>query len=207
MRYVFFTPRPDKDLLPFALLVLTGVTGLVDAVSFLGLGHVFTANMTGNVILLAFAVAGTPGLSMARSSTSLVAFLVGSALGGRLALAMAAASRRRWLLTVALSEALLLVIAAIASRRFGRVAVRRGGGRNPAFTARACTPAHRGCCRRAHRHGRLHRRPDATTGAGFLAFSSQPSRVISSGEARLGIPPPGVAEPHQSRVAATARSY
>jgi len=107
-----------NDPLPFALLALTGVTGLVDAVSFLGLGHVFTANMTGNVVLLAFAVAGAPGLSMARSSTSLVAFLVGAALGGRLGVAMAVAGRRRWLLTVALSEALLLVTAAIASIGF-----------------------------------------------------------------------------------------
>src|SRR5437016_13262063 len=41
------------DRLPPALLVLTGVTGLVDAVSFLGLGHIFTANMTGNVVFLA----------------------------------------------------------------------------------------------------------------------------------------------------------
>src|SRR2546422_2937822 len=111
--------RLDKnDPLPFALLALTGVTGLVDAVSFLGLGHVFTANMTGNVVFLAFAVAGTPGLSMVRSSTSLVAFLVGAALGGRLGVAMAVASRRRWLLTVALSEALPLVTAAITSIGF-----------------------------------------------------------------------------------------
>jgi uncharacterized membrane protein YoaK (UPF0700 family) len=95
--------------------VLTAVTGLVDAVSFLGLGHVFTANMTGNVVLLGFAVAGAPGLSMARSSTSLVAFLVGAALGGRLGVAMALARRRRWLLTAAWAEALLLVAAASAS--------------------------------------------------------------------------------------------
>src|SRR3989442_12478973 len=112
--------RLDKnDPLPFALLALTGVTGLVDAVSFLGRGHVFPANMPGNVVFLALAVAGTPGLSMARSSTSLVAFLVGAALGGRLGVAMGAASRRRWLLTAAVSEALLPVIAAIASIGFG----------------------------------------------------------------------------------------
>jgi hypothetical protein len=35
-----------------ALLVLTFTTGLVDAVSFLGLGHVFTTNMIGNIVLL-----------------------------------------------------------------------------------------------------------------------------------------------------------
>ena len=38
--------------LPPTLLLLTLTTGLVDAVSFLGLGHVFTANMTGNVVFL-----------------------------------------------------------------------------------------------------------------------------------------------------------
>ena len=52
-----------RHRLPLALLTLTGVTGVIDAVSFLGPGHVFTANMTGNVVLLGFAAAGTPGLS------------------------------------------------------------------------------------------------------------------------------------------------
>src|SRR5271165_279042 len=36
--------------LPALLLVHTVVTGLVDAVSYLKLGHVFVANMTGNVV-------------------------------------------------------------------------------------------------------------------------------------------------------------
>jgi len=35
-----------------ALLALTAVTGLVDAVSYLRLGRVFVANMTGNVVFL-----------------------------------------------------------------------------------------------------------------------------------------------------------
>src|SRR5207245_11799235 len=83
------------DRLPPALLVLTGVTGLVDAVSFLGLGHIFTANMTGNVVFLGFAAAGVPGLSVARSSTSLGAFVAGAALGGRLRAAMARVSPPR----------------------------------------------------------------------------------------------------------------
>lgn len=101
-----------------ALLVLTSVTGLVDAVSFFGLGHIFTANMTGNVVFLAFAVAGAPGLSVARSLSSLVAFLVGAALGGRLGVIMATASRRRWLLTFGVCEAGLLVVAAFVSIGF-----------------------------------------------------------------------------------------
>jgi uncharacterized membrane protein YoaK (UPF0700 family) len=43
-----------------ALLGLTVVTGLVDAVSYLRLGRVFVANMTGNVVFLGFSVDPTP---------------------------------------------------------------------------------------------------------------------------------------------------
>ena len=106
---------PRNDPLPIALHVLTAVTGLVDAVSFFGFGHVFTANMTGNVVFLGFAAAGAPEVSMGRSSTSLAAFLVGAAFGGRLAATMARAGRRRWLLTVAVIEAGLLFAAAAVS--------------------------------------------------------------------------------------------
>ena len=40
----------DDCAIGLSLLGLTVVTGVVDAVSFLGLGHIFTANMTGNVV-------------------------------------------------------------------------------------------------------------------------------------------------------------
>jgi uncharacterized membrane protein YoaK (UPF0700 family) len=63
---------------------MTAVTGLVDAVSFLSLGRVFTANMTGNIVLLAFATAHVAGLSIARSLTALLSFLVGAIFGGRI---------------------------------------------------------------------------------------------------------------------------
>src|SRR5215210_7629086 len=49
------TPEASPALV-VALVGLTFVTGVIDAVSFLGLGHVFTANMTGNVVLLGFAL-------------------------------------------------------------------------------------------------------------------------------------------------------
>lgn len=104
------------DKLPAALLILTAVTGLVDAVSVLGFG-VFTANMTGNVVFLGFAVAGTQGFSIARSIMSLVAFLAGAVIGGRLGVALAGAWRR-WLLTVTVCEATLLFVAALASIGF-----------------------------------------------------------------------------------------
>jgi uncharacterized membrane protein YoaK (UPF0700 family) len=67
---------------------MTLVTGLVDAFSFLVLGHIFVANMTGNVVFIAFAVVGAPGFSVPVSVTALAAFFVGSfgagALGSRL---------------------------------------------------------------------------------------------------------------------------
>lgn len=71
-----------EETLPFALLGLTAVTGLIDGVSFLSLGHVFTANMTGNVVFLGFAIAGVPGVSTDRSLTALLAFLIGAMVGG-----------------------------------------------------------------------------------------------------------------------------
>ena len=70
--------------LTLTLLALTFSTGTVDAVSYLALGHVFTANMTGNIVLLAFASAGESELSVPRSLTALLAFLAGAALGGRI---------------------------------------------------------------------------------------------------------------------------
>jgi uncharacterized membrane protein YoaK (UPF0700 family) len=69
--------RHIRDPLPATLLALTVVTGVVDAVSYLGLGRVFTANQTGNVVFLGFAWAGAPGLSATASIVSLLAFGVG----------------------------------------------------------------------------------------------------------------------------------
>jgi uncharacterized membrane protein YoaK (UPF0700 family) len=66
------------------LFVVTLTTGVMDAVSVLGLGHVFTANMTGNVVFLGFALAGVPDFSPWVFVVALSAFLVGAILGGRL---------------------------------------------------------------------------------------------------------------------------
>jgi len=68
-----------------ALLVLTLTTGLVDAVSYLGLGRVFTANMTGNIVLLGFGIAGSGGLPVVAPLVSLGSFLIGAVGGGLLA--------------------------------------------------------------------------------------------------------------------------
>jgi uncharacterized membrane protein YoaK (UPF0700 family) len=66
------------------MLALTFVTGVVDAASYLKLGHVFVANMTGNVVFLGFALAGAGGLSIASSLTAMAAFLLGAFAGGLL---------------------------------------------------------------------------------------------------------------------------
>jgi uncharacterized membrane protein YoaK (UPF0700 family) len=75
----------DRDgPLPRLLLILTFVTGLVDTVSYLKLGHVFVANMTGNIVFLGFAIAGAQEFSVPASLAALAAFLVGALAGGRL---------------------------------------------------------------------------------------------------------------------------
>src|ERR1022692_4290835 len=77
--------RGSKDgRLPPLLVALTAVTGLVDAFSYLVLGHVFVANMTGNVVFLAFALAGAKGFSLAASALALGAFVLGAMGSGRL---------------------------------------------------------------------------------------------------------------------------
>jgi uncharacterized membrane protein YoaK (UPF0700 family) len=77
--------RSIQHPLARALLVLTFTTGVVDAVSYLGLGRVFTANMTGNIVFLGFGIAGSGGLPVVAPLVSLGAFLLGAGTGGVLA--------------------------------------------------------------------------------------------------------------------------
>jgi uncharacterized membrane protein YoaK (UPF0700 family) len=79
--------RPSGSLrepLTLALLGLTFGSGMVDAVSYLGLGRVFTANMTGNVVLLGFGIAHSGGLPVLSPIVSLSAFALGAGIGGLL---------------------------------------------------------------------------------------------------------------------------
>ena len=92
------------------LVLMTVATGLVDAVSYLALGRVFVANMTGNVVFLGFAWAGERSLSAVASLTALAAFLVGAFAGGRLA-ARRGGHRGRHL---AAGSAITLVLLAVA---------------------------------------------------------------------------------------------
>src|ERR1700693_6134635 len=113
------TPSRAADLQPLAqraaqtirhplsrtLLVLTFTTGVVEAVSYLGIGHVFTANMTGNIVFLGFGIAGSGGLPVVAPLVSLAAFLAGAGAGGVLARRMAGSHPRHlaWALGIEVS--------------------------------------------------------------------------------------------------------
>ena len=108
------TTAEASSPLVVALFGLTFVTGVIDAVSFLGLGHVFTANMTGNVVLLGFALGGTADLSVGRSLAALCAFATGSVVGGRLTNERQRTPARQLLIAMH-AEVLFLCLAAAAT--------------------------------------------------------------------------------------------
>jgi uncharacterized membrane protein YoaK (UPF0700 family) len=125
-REIRATLRPPGDHrdgpLPPLLLTLTLVTGLVDATSYLKLGHVFVANMTGNVVFLGFGIAGIGGVSIWASLTAIGSFLAGGAVGGRVGAHWSTDRARH--LAIATSVELSLVtgatiVAAVSSDQIG----------------------------------------------------------------------------------------
>ena len=103
-------PRAQGPL-PALLVGLTVVTGLVDAFSYLSLGHVFVANMTGNVVFVGFSLAGVGGTSLLASVAAALAFAVGAAAGGRWARSRPL-HRGRLLAVAATTQAALVITAA-----------------------------------------------------------------------------------------------
>ncbi len=101
----------NDGLLPPLLVALTAVTGLVDAFSYLELGHVFVANMTGNVVFLAFALAGAGGFSVSASLVAIGCFALAALAAGRLGRSLA--NRRELLLGVTAAIQAVLVGAAV----------------------------------------------------------------------------------------------
>ncbi len=96
------------------LVALTVKTGVVDATSYLKLGHVFVANMTGNIVFLGFAIAGASGLSVAGSLIALAAFLLGARLGGVVGVRLASHRGRLVRNTVTTQAGLVIVALVIA---------------------------------------------------------------------------------------------
>nr|PZN43979.1 MAG: DUF1275 domain-containing protein [Actinomycetota bacterium] len=103
-------PRPPRFVIAFA--VLTAVTGVVEAVSFLGLGMVFTAVMTGNTLFLGFALAGER-LPVAGPLVAVAAFSVGGFCGNRVNAGLAERAGERWLPLALYGEGALLAVAAM----------------------------------------------------------------------------------------------
>jgi uncharacterized membrane protein YoaK (UPF0700 family) len=109
-----------------ALLALTFTTGLVDGVSYLGLGHVFTANMTGNIVLLGFGIAGGYNLPVLAPIVSLLAFLVGSGFGGMLAKRKAVVHIVHVQFALAIELGLLVIATAFAAVKTPHIGVYSG---------------------------------------------------------------------------------
>jgi uncharacterized membrane protein YoaK (UPF0700 family) len=74
-------PATVRDAL---LVALTVAAGAVDAISYLGLGGIFTANMTGNMVLLAIAAGSGAGPQALRAGVSLIAFSAGVFVSARI---------------------------------------------------------------------------------------------------------------------------
>ena len=102
----------SERLTVVALLLLTFATGLVDAISVLVLGHVFVANMTGNVIFLGFWLVPHSGVDMTAAVIAFISFLIGTVIGGRFARHLDY-EVRRWLTAALGTEVLLLTVLAV----------------------------------------------------------------------------------------------
>ena len=107
------SPVSDR-LTHVALLLLTFATGLVDAVSVLELGHVFVANMTGNVIFLGLWLAPHTVVDVTAALVALICFVAGAVFGGRLARRLDS-QVHRWLgITLSLEVVMLVTLSILA---------------------------------------------------------------------------------------------
>ncbi|OMC38358.1 hypothetical protein A5745_01060 [Mycobacterium sp. IS-2888] len=95
-----------------ALLLLTFATGLADSISILALGHVFVANMTGNVIFLGFWLAPKTSIDLTAVVVALPTFVCTTILSGRLARHFGERTRS-WITTVLAAEIVLLIALSI----------------------------------------------------------------------------------------------
>ncbi|MER5893488.1 YoaK family protein [Streptomyces sp. NPDC001876] len=122
LREAWATLVPDMTArhgpLPPLMLALTVITGLVDAFSYLLLGRVFVANMTGNVVFCGFGAAGAPGFSLLASAVALGAFAAG-ALAGGIVVHRARAHRGRQLQHALLVETAFVVAATVVTLTSG----------------------------------------------------------------------------------------
>jgi uncharacterized membrane protein YoaK (UPF0700 family) len=96
------------------LLLLTFATGLVDAVSVLELGHVFVANMTGNIIFLGLWLAPSTVVDVTAAVVAVGCFVTGAIVGGRLARRLDHNARRWMVVALSLEVVLLAALSVLA---------------------------------------------------------------------------------------------
>lgn len=106
------TLRSDRaDGLSTALMLLLSFgTGVLDAATYLGLHHVFTANMTGNVVFVGLGLAEADDVPLLRATLALVGFVLGATLAGLLQ-----RGRRAWPNADGVAAAVLLVTAVVVA--------------------------------------------------------------------------------------------
>ncbi len=95
------------------LLLLSVVAGSADAAGFMGVGHVFTSNMTGNLVLLGIASGQGHWADAAKTLYVLVLFAIGAAAGSRLARQLPDQAWRKLLVRILMIESVLLITFAV----------------------------------------------------------------------------------------------
>lgn len=106
--------EPRRPELPVILVVLTVTTGLIDAISYIALGRVFTGFQTGNIVVLGFGLGGAEGFGVVSPLVSLGAFVIGATLGGEWAERLPE-GHRRWFAIALGMEAVLIACAAVVT--------------------------------------------------------------------------------------------
>ena len=101
------SPVTDR-LTVIALLLLTFATGLADSISILVLGHVFVANMTGNVIFFGFWLAPKTNIDLTAVMVALPTFVCTTIVSGRVSRYFGDRTRQ-WITTILMTEVVLLV--------------------------------------------------------------------------------------------------
>jgi len=109
-RWAGIVRDPVHGPLPGLLFVLTAVTGVIDAVSLLTMGRVFVANITGTIVTLGLALAGTLGIVRATALAALATFVLGAYAGGQMIIHFGGHRGRLLLRTLAV-EVVFVVVA------------------------------------------------------------------------------------------------
>lgn len=81
MKPHYNTPYKSSAWFDIMLMMLAGVAGSIDVMSYFRLDHVFTANMTGNTILLGLSIGQGKLSSSLHSLAALAGFIIGALIG------------------------------------------------------------------------------------------------------------------------------